>query len=538
MRRVVLWVPEWPVSALAVDAPPGAPTVLAEGPRVLLASTAARRHGVRSRMPLSTARHLCPRLLVLPRDDDREGRAFEVVLEAFDSLAAHVVCLRPGLAWAPSRGPVRWAGSEEALAEELIDAVAAACGAEAQVGIATGALTALAAARRGVIVPKETHREFLDTVPLPEALPLLPAPRQDETQELLDSLEVLGVRTCGDLRALGARAFLTRFGGPAEHLWALAAGGEVPVVTSGRVPGDLRTEIDLDPPAVRVEDALLHLRAGAVDLAAHLHRSGVGSHRLTACARTETGQERQRVWQGVDARDVDRVVERLRWLVRGWSDLVGTGDEGAPSGGLVHMVLIAGELDPRPDQQALWGRGEAERRLERSATRICSLLGDEGLCQPIRQGGHDPRTRILMRPWGHDVPGVPRDGEWDGGLEDAPSTVFEAPVPVDLLGATTAGGWEPVRIDERGRVHPPPGLMRMPARTLPDPFRQESRANVAQVHEPWLVLGRWWEDRNSARGPRAYLRLALTGTSTRSCPAPDMLLVQRAGQWFLEGLYD
>ena len=108
---MVVWVPDWPVHCLVVDLPPGGVGAVVHADRIEVASAAARRAGVRSGMSVREATFLCPDLLCMPRDPDREARAFSAVVDAFDSVAAGVQCMRPGLARCRVRGPARWHGS-------------------------------------------------------------------------------------------------------------------------------------------------------------------------------------------------------------------------------------------------------------------------------------------------------------------------------------------------------------------------------------------------------------------------------------------
>ncbi len=63
-------------------------------------------------MSIREATYVCPDLVCLPRDPDREARAFGAVVDAFDSVAAGVECVRPGGQVSGAR-PARWHGGEE-----------------------------------------------------------------------------------------------------------------------------------------------------------------------------------------------------------------------------------------------------------------------------------------------------------------------------------------------------------------------------------------------------------------------------------------
>lgn len=68
--------------------------------------------------------------------------------------------------------------------------------------------------------------------------------------------------------------------------------------------------------------------------------------------------------------------------------------------------------------------------MSRSAVRIQGLAGPDALLVPRLQGGYDPRSRIVMAPWGNQEPLRSRVGAWEGAVAEPPSTLFEAPIPV------------------------------------------------------------------------------------------------------------
>ncbi|MDK7764237.1 hypothetical protein QP580_12675, partial [Prevotella bivia] len=83
-----------------------------------------------------------------------------------DTVAAGVEALRPGALLMPARGPARHAGSEEELAEALINTVADLTGFECTVGIADGPLAAILAARTGRIVRPGVAARYLAPHPI------------------------------------------------------------------------------------------------------------------------------------------------------------------------------------------------------------------------------------------------------------------------------------------------------------------------------------------------------------------------------------
>ncbi len=445
-RRVVLWVPDWPTTSLVVDTPPGAPAAVVHRGRVTVTTAPARRAGVRVGMPQSTAQYLCPDLVLLPHDPLREAAAFEPVARAFDEVAAGVVCLRPGLAWAPATGPARWAGSEEALAGDLVETVVAGTGAECQVGVASGMLAALESARRGLVVQPADTPELLADLPLDRVLLVLPTALRDLVADALDLLPQLGVRTCSDLVGLGRRALLTRFGHAGEVLWSLCTGGDLPTRAMRRRTESIEVSTTFDPPAGDVDEVVIGLRRLAEELAEELWRLGASAATLTVWMATETGQRRDRTWGGVDCASPADVVDRMRWQLRGWTQERGSAAPGAqaPDSALERVGLVASDLSVTPPSPRLWGRADGDARAERSALRLQSLLGEDGVLSPHLQGGHDPRSRVRETPWGTPVGTLaPLEGEWEGGVDSAPATVLEVPPPSTCGGVPVTGTPEP-----------------------------------------------------------------------------------------------
>src|SRR5690625_2335831 len=108
-----------------------------------------------------TAQQICPELVLADRDEGRDVRAFEPVVQALEDVVSHVQVLRPGVIVIPAGGPARFFGAEETLAAELIGAVAQVAGVEAQVGLADGLLAALLAARSSALVPVGGGADYL-----------------------------------------------------------------------------------------------------------------------------------------------------------------------------------------------------------------------------------------------------------------------------------------------------------------------------------------------------------------------------------------
>jgi protein ImuB len=206
-RVLVVWCPDWPVTAVGLDA--STPAAVVQG-RVAACSAAARAAGVRRGQRLRDAQRHCPDLVIRDRDPDAEGRMFETVAAAVSTITPWVEVVRPGVCAIPVRGAARYHGgadretAEESLRVQIQDTVVER-GFDCGVGIADGLFAAELAARTadgGAIVPVGGAAEFLAPYPVT----VLDRP------ELADLLPRLGIRTLGAFAALPARHVAGRFG--------------------------------------------------------------------------------------------------------------------------------------------------------------------------------------------------------------------------------------------------------------------------------------------------------------------------------------
>ncbi|MDQ6941775.1 MAG: hypothetical protein M3169_04570 [Candidatus Eremiobacteraeota bacterium] len=181
------------------------------GRRVVEASDAAARGGVRSGMTLHAAARLAPRAAVVIEDGPRATRAWRRVLDVLARLPAPVEEDGPGMAFVTiPRGdrPERWFGR---VRDRL-----APSGLPVRCGAAANRLVAAVATHRAAdaVCPPGREAAFVADAPL-DIL------RLDDDVAL--RLRLLGVFTLGDLAALPP-AYLRRFGGEARLLRDLAYG--------------------------------------------------------------------------------------------------------------------------------------------------------------------------------------------------------------------------------------------------------------------------------------------------------------------------
>ena len=151
-RTLVVWCADWPVVAAGVSL--DVPAAVFHANRVVACSPAARAEGVERHLRRRDAQARCPELVVLAHDPAGEARAFEPVPAALEALTPRIEITYPGACAFPTRGPSRYHGGDEALAELATAVASEALGGRApvRVGVADGPFAAALAARRRPVV--------------------------------------------------------------------------------------------------------------------------------------------------------------------------------------------------------------------------------------------------------------------------------------------------------------------------------------------------------------------------------------------------
>jgi protein ImuB len=205
-------------------------------------SGAAEAVGVRRGMALGEALARCPELELVAGDPVGVEEAWEATLRALESIGAAVESARPGLAYFET-GPLRGLHGSDAeviaAAQRAGRAPGGAGGAGAKPGLPIGErhmrvgagptrFCSLAAAlavrsRRALVLEGSEAVRWLSGRPI-ELLGF-----RAETEELLEPLMRLGVRTLGELEHMGRRALADRFGAAGVLGHRLACGEDTPL---------------------------------------------------------------------------------------------------------------------------------------------------------------------------------------------------------------------------------------------------------------------------------------------------------------------
>ncbi len=202
-------------------------------------SGAAEAFGVSAGMALGEALVRCPELELVPADPLAVAEAWEGVLCALEGIGAAVEPAREGLAYFDADGLRGLHGSDT----HTISAARRALNRPVRIGLAPTRFCALAAAldssaRRTKIVQAQATPSYLAA----RQVDLLGL--REDTADLVEPLQRLGVRTLGELRKLGRDALADRFGESGTLAYRLAGGEDSPLVPR-RVEESLEESLDV-----------------------------------------------------------------------------------------------------------------------------------------------------------------------------------------------------------------------------------------------------------------------------------------------------
>ena len=522
-RTMVLWCPDWPITAALREhaLPADAALVLVDRGEVFACSPAARQDGVKRGLRIREAQARSTGLVSLPYDPSLDERTFEPVIVAVEAILPGVQALRPGLCAIRIKGPSRYYGSERNAADVVFQALAAIGLTDVRIGIADGPFAAEQAARATdeldddveqlVIIPPGGSAWFLASYPLE----VLGQPR------LTVLLKRLGIRSLGDFAALKASDVRNRFGIEGAIAHRQASGVDHRRVVARTPPPHLDTLADFEPPLARIDQLAFAFRTRAGEFVDTLREAGLVCTALHVTLHTESGETSERRWQHPRWFDADDVVDRVRWQLQGTNAT----DHGLTSGiTRVHVVpAIVEDLGDHAD--GLWGTGPDEG-IHHGLARVQSMLGHGAVLTAVIAGGRLLADRRVYIPWGDapagrqpsaKVPARDRHQPWPGRLPGpAPATVYAAPVPAAVVDSRG----NPVDVDSRGLLSADPAFFS----AGPD----DGRRPVHSWAGPWPINERWWDPKG-----RVLNRFQLVD---RSGSAWLLLLEDHA--WWVEAGYD
>lgn len=516
-RVLVLWCPDWPITAARMSAASAgerwatdAAIALISKGLVFASSATARAQGVNRGLRLREAQARCPEVIVVDYDPAVDNREFEPIIAGVEQLTPGVQVLRPGMCAIRVRGAAQYYGGEKAAALTLIGRIDELGGGGARAGVADGIFTAEQAARRttkALVVPANGSAEFLS----PLDVGLL------DDEALVTLLRRLGIRTLGDFAALEGDDVRTRFGSIGARLHSLSRGRDSWPIAPRTPPDDLDVVVDFEPALDRVDQVAFGVRTAAERFIDEL----TGAKLVCTAIRVELDsdsrsdgeiEQSERVWLHPRSFTPADVVDRVRWQLQG----SGVIDVGLRSG--ITRVRISPEaVDAIGNHETgLWGSG-ADERIHHGLSRVQSMLGHGAVLMPGIGGGRSLADRQQLVAWGdRPVGGRSVAPPWPGHLpQPLPGTVFS---PRHAVHVFSAAG-ETISVDDRGTLSAPPARF------------SASGTEVRQLMAwagPWPLAERWWSD----AATRSFRFQAVDNTGCA------WLLVLDGAGWWAEARYD
>ena len=367
------------------------PVIVGGGYRgvVLSANYLAREHGVRSGMPSTRARRLCPHAVVVSPDHEVFSSVSNAVVETFRRVTPLVEVVSLDEAFLDVRGSVRRLGAPEEIADRLRATIHDEQRITCSVGVASSISVAKLASRRakpdGVVVVRPGEvTTFLHPLDVGELYGV-----GEKTRAMLHRL---GLVTVGDVAHTPLRT-LQRAVGDAlgRHLHELAWGLDRREVVARQAPafglggGDPDKSMGAQETFGRdIDDrevVLRHVLELTAKVARRMRVAGVAGRTVTLTVRFADFTTLSRSRTMAEATDVTQDVYRTAvglydglGLQRARLRLVGVRVEGLVPRGTVHRQQVLGEREH--------GWSDADRAVDRAARRFgsaavrpASLLG-------------------------------------------------------------------------------------------------------------------------------------------------------------------
>ena len=504
---------------------------LADGNKLRAVSAAAGRARVRAGMTVTEARARCTRLDILPWDEIAIAGALTRATAALIQASPHVspAGAISGTWWVGATG-FDAIGGERRLARTLL-AIAQRWHPGARVAIADSCAAARAATWQKV-PPGEPAAFCIPSGGDPAYLAPLPLAFLPLDQELVASLETLGIRTVGAFAGLPVADIERRWGEGGLSAWRLAHGDDPRRPVLARLEAQRSVTAELGGSSDTMEPALFLVRAALETLVRDLVRDGLAAGAVAITLHLDGGRQQRDDFTPAEtitrevrpAHPLARVAplfERCRALLSDWvivAPICGvtvTLTNTQPATGEQGDLLDAGWRDP----------GAALAALER----LRSTLGPGAVMRPVLRDDHRAECAGA---WAELVDG-------DDAALAAVVTVEQNAVRSrgdDAAPITQAGAWLPLFTTDRAaapaalRLLEVPQPVRMTCDDAQRPVAGIWQAHTFTVHDsigPERLTGAWW------RTPFArdywYLRTHEVGT---------LLIYHESESWVLQGWYD
>jgi hypothetical protein len=524
-RTSCIWIPHFELRArVTLTAPElaGQPLIVADASSlraiVLDASLEACAQGIQRRMPMTTARALCPEVIVIPPDPAFVRQLSQRILEALYRFSPIVGSDGIEAFFLTLDGLDRIHADEMELASALHPAIAemehVGVIAIADSPISAWIVTRATTGEKTIIVPPGEDRAFLATLPI-QALPL-----PDQIARLC---RILGLSQIADLQRLPQGALIQRFGRSGAELEQRihSRAGDLFRVEMPKIIEEV--ELQLDYP-VDDKEVLLFLHKSALDrllkqVAHTRHAIAAFDLRLTLCdqARSLVEQRFRPASPTLASRTLLELI--VLWLSNtSFTDAVDT------------IVLRATEVAVATQKQLRLFDRQADLRedaIAQAIARLSAAFGQSAIVFPRLADSHLPEARLRWAPIEASRPSRASPA----GLRSrtSPSRHTRSSMPCSPITPSSPPGRRAA--DDPAALPPPPLLPTLNLLTPPWPIILRP-PDLAQAR--WLRLERdVFFVAGEARGSESYEQqilerdgpYALTGPWWDSAPSRHYMLV-------------
>jgi DNA polymerase-4 len=258
---------------------------------VCAASYEARPFGVRSAMPIVTAKRLCPHGVYLPLRMKHYAQISRQIQEIMLSFTPLVEPLSLDEAFLDIRGCEGLFGPDVAAARQIKDRIKAETGLTASVGVAPNKFLAKLASDHGkpnglVTIPAEQVADFLEPLPVNRIWGV--------GAKVEKRLQALSIHTIGQIRALPERVLADHFGALGRHMWRLSHGQDDRRVVPDREAKSISSETTFDQDIDDLETLRIWLRDLTDHLACRLRQAGLRTRTVELKIRSSDFRTRHR----------------------------------------------------------------------------------------------------------------------------------------------------------------------------------------------------------------------------------------------------
>ncbi|MFC5370179.1 hypothetical protein [Arcanobacterium bovis] len=488
--HAVVWIPLWPVETLRshgfIKQQEGVAVYDHNG--IVSFDSKAAQLGISYGMKKRYAKASAPEIELVRRRLDLENFNFEKVMKACENFVSSLTILRPGMLIFQTRGAVRMFGSQEKLAEEILGKITEDTGHEAHIGFGEGTLCAILAAYNDQFV--ENAQTYLDPLPVEALEHACFSPKlQAQMKTFIADLQLLGIATLADLRALDKSLLYSRFGYIAQFAFSLLELEFSLPEQKEELRRYIAVKRNLDPPVTNSESFAFLARELGNELVQLLERESCFAKELCVYVRTSDSKELSRTWH-LDAVDVPTIVDRTRWQLKVWMEQLHESDSDDEGQSVTYLEIRAQSLFPAGfSQGVLWGREDSYSELAHKAiNRLQALVGQEKVLIPTLKAQLAPNTAYKLEPWecGNNSADKGKDGSWPGAIPRPwPRKILETYEPIticDVQGHVCV-------VNSLGRFYCVHGC------GFVEPVFFNSQRYSGEINSysaPWLHRRQWW----------------------------------------------